>query len=445
MSFPRALTFLLPGPGRSRLGLTGWALSGLSLAALMLGCTEAEEPQPAEAPALASGSEGQAASSEPGEPEAAPAPGVGRGLFVRRKGKDRFRYVAWESEEETNRIFRTLRRYGGGEVHFTPGTYVIEQGLYLSQTPDLKISGGPDVRFEFAPPPEVLPLTTQPVLAGDTELHLDDASGMHVGWEYQLYAPDLDSTRILEFTVASVEGNLVRLKSPAVYMPRITEIPAGSRVFEEINFIKVFSCPDLVLEGLHVDGLNRGTVRGHTLYGGIYASGQNERQERPTVRGLTIRGCSFRGLKGRALAAYGIGDVRVSGCSFHDIYAQAMEIDHFSSGTIVNNLVDGAEVGVMLNDAFESVVEGNVFLRCGIGVRILRLFPQEWINRGNTVRDNRIGYCEHGVVFNDNLQDGKSGTNVTGNYVIDNHFVGIPPLERVVNWRGNTVSGSTHE
>lgn len=383
------------------------------------------------------GESAELATDVAGAPETA---GAGRGLYVRRLGKQRFRFEPWVSEDEANRIFRTMRRFGGGEVHFAPGTYEVEQGFYLSHTPGLTISGSPGTLFEFAPPPEFVPLTTREILAGDTSIEVDDATNLRVGWDYQLYAQGRDSSRVLEFTIASIEGQRVELTGPVKYMPMITEIPAGARVLEELNFFEVFSCPDIVFEGLTMDGKDRGTVRGHTLYGGIYASGMNPGQERPTISGLTVRACTFRNLRGRAVAAYGVADVLVTRSTFRDIFAQAIEIDHFSSGTVVGNLVDGAEVGVMLNDCFDSMVEANVFLRCTFGVRFLRIFPQEWVNHGNTVRDNRFGFCEHGVVFNDNLLDG-----VVGNYVLDNHFVGIPPLERVVNGRGNVVRGSTHE
>jgi len=386
----------------------------------------------------------EAAASAQAEPEAESPepPDGGRGVFIRPKGKDVFRFEPWVSEEETNRLLRTLRRSAGGELHFTPGTYVVHQGFYLSSTPDVRISGSPDVRLEFAPPPPVMPLTTESLHEGDRLMKVDDVSTLHVGWSYQLYAPDRDSTRVLEFEIAGIEGDVIELKSPVTYMPMIQEIPPGSRVLEEINFFKVIACPGAVIEGFVMDGKGRGPVRGHTSYGGVYATGLNPKNQRPTVHGLTVRDCAFRGLKGRGVAAYGIAEVRVTNNSFHDIFAQAVEIDHFSSGYVANNLVDGAEVGVMINDAFETVVEGNVLLRCQLGVRFLRIFPQDWVNVGNVVRNNRIGYCDHGVVFNDNLNPEEG---VKGNYVLGNHFLGITPFERVVNWTGNTVEGSTHD
>lgn len=418
-------------------------LLGSIVCALLVGAcgkgSEPAAPTPSEATGTPEAIEGEVAPATTTGPDAPAAPAE-RGMFVRRKGKERYQFEPWVSVDEANRVLRSLRRSDGGEVHFTPGLYVIDQPLRLSGTPDVVISATASTRFEFAPAPAVTPVTTKEALPGDTTLTVDDASGLHVGWDYQLYAPDWDSSRVLEFTIAGIEGNVVELKQPVAYMPKITQIPEGSRLYEAINFFEVLSCPNLTFEGLSFDGIDRGVVRGHTLYGGIYASGQNTAQERPTINGLTVRNCRFRRLRGRGIAAYGIGDIHIVGSTFRDIYAQAIEIDHFSSGLVQNNLVDGSETGVMLNDAFESVVEGNVLLRCKKGVRILRIFPQDWVNLGNTVRDNHIGYCDLGISFEDNITDG-----VTGNYVLDNHFMGIEPLNRIIDFRGNTVTGNTHD
>ena len=55
-------------------------------------------------------------------------------------------------------------------------------------------------------------------------------------------------------------------------------------------------------------------------------------------------------------------------------------------------------------DLVETVVEGNVLRGCHkAAVRVLRIFPEDWVNTGNVVQDNRIGpKCNKGIAFEDN-------------------------------------------
>ena len=74
----------------------------------------------------------------------------------------------------------------------------------------------------------------------------------------------------------------------------------------------------------------------------------------PKFSGIDIYDMHFNGLKGRAVAAYATADVSISNCSALNIQAEAFEIDHFSSGTINNNLISNAHIAIQLNDAFNS-------------------------------------------------------------------------------------------
>ena len=147
---------------------------------------------------------------------------------------------------------------------------------------------------------------------------------------------------------------------------------------------------------------------------------------------MTVRNCHFSNLSGRGVAFYGMKDVIIEDCRFQNIRAQAIEIDHFSSGIIRNNWVQGAETGVMINDAFDSIVEHNALIDCREGVRFLMLFYDEWANTGNVVQNNRIGPgCETGVMFD--------GSGLRGNTVRNNMFYYMPDDKRVTNSIGNTV------
>ncbi|MEZ5973574.1 MAG: right-handed parallel beta-helix repeat-containing protein [Planctomycetota bacterium] len=74
-----------------------------------------------------------------------------------------------------------------------------------------------------------------------------------------------------------------------------------------------------------------------------------------------MENCRIENLKGRGFAAYGMNEVLVEGCYFANADSQAIELDHFSSGQVRNNeSIHSSGVGIALNDAFDSVVEGNV-------------------------------------------------------------------------------------
>ncbi len=349
-------------------------------------------------------------------------PDDGRGVFVRTRGRKRFVFVPWEGEASVNRVFETMQGVGG-EVHFAAGTYTLEQGFLISGVPDLTISGTPAVTLEFAQGPEPARATTAPIEAGDTTISVDHAEDIRAGWRYQLYAADGRGDRRLEFTVASIEGNELVLTEPARYMPHVTEIPAGCRVIEEINVFNIHRSPRLTIENLVLDGHGRGEVRGHTIYCGILNVGDYREGRRPITFGFEVRGCTFRGLDGRGIAFYGVGDAVIEGNAFHGIRAQAMEIDHFSSGTLQNNFVQGAETGITLNDCFDSVVEGNVIRDCQFGVYFMKVLDYGWVNTGNTVRDNQIGPCEQGIAFRDPME---------GNFLRSNRFLGIERPNQVV-------------
>jgi hypothetical protein len=366
--------------------------------------------------------------SRPGTPD-------GKGLFVRRKDSERIEFVPWESEASANEALRYLKYYLGGELHFTPGRFPFRQGLDVRSIPGVRISGSPGTVLEIADRPSETPLLTAAAEPGDLFLTVDRPEDIVPGWRYQLYAPGKDNTRALEFEVHRVEGERVFIYEPVRFMPMVKAIPVGSRVLEEVNLLRIRKCEGALIQGLTFDGRGQGAVRGHTIYGGIYATGLYKAGERPTTSELTVRGCTFRGLMGRGFCAYGWADIRIEDCGFFDIRAQAIEIDHFSSAHVKSNYIAGAESGVMLNDCFETVVEGNVIRDCLIGVRLLRIFPEDWVNTGSIIQDNRIGPgCATGIRVEDN-----EGSGVSGNFLRGNYFVGIGRTQRIVDAVGNTV------
>lgn len=372
------------------------------------------------------------------QPEAAPRGArQTEGLFVRRTGDKYPTFVPWESEATANSIFEQLAGIGG-EVHFAPGTYVLEQGFEIEGVPDLTISGSPGVELQFAPAPEVEPRTTAPLRRGSTELLVDRPDLMVPGWDYQLYAANGRGDRLLEFTVAAVEGERVLLEKPVAYMPHVKAIPPGCRVLIEVNGFEVQKCPGLVIQSLSIDGRGRGTVRGHTIYSGVIAAGDYRAGRRPRVFGLTIRGCTFRGLMGRGIAFYGLDEVLIENNYFSAIRAQAIEVDHFSSGHVLFNYVNRAQSGVTLNDSFKALVEGNTLANCDFGVYFMKVFEQRWVNTDNEVVNNTFGPgCVRAVVFRD--------PGIEGNRIRGNRFIGLHERFRVVQAKPAEVAPAEPE
>ena len=359
---------------------------------------------------------------------------VSQGFLIRRPGETRFEFFSWLNEGTLNRELRLIKNLEGDcEIRMLPGRYVIEQRIFVNSVNDLTITGGPGVEFVFADGPDRTTTTTASVSKGDLTVQVEHPERIREGFRYQLHFPDTTQDRLLEFECAEVKDGLIQMANPAHFMPHVKEdIPAGVVVMEELNFFRVRRCPNITIQGIHMDGRDRGGKRGHTTYCGVYASGRYKSHERAIIHGMTIRNCSFKNLKGRGIVFYAMDEVTIEGNYFEDIRAQAIEIDHFSSGRIVGNVVNGAEIGVMVNDAYESIVEGNVLSHCLHGVRFLELYDDEWVNSGNIIRDNIFGPgTTAGINF---YSEGMSDNVITGNI-----FLGFGDGYRVINPKGNVV------
>ena len=356
------------------------------------------------------------------------------GFFLRAHGQERFQFVEWESEDSLTGALAGLpkAKTGTAEVRMAPGRYVIEQQVVIKGVDRLTVTGGPGAQFVFADGPDTTTYLSAPIVEGDVVLRVDHLGQLREGFNYQVYSADGKGDRLLEFSVLAIKDELVYLTRVVKFMPHVKEVPQGAAVVEQVNFFRVKECSDLTLEGLHCDGRHRGGVRTHTTYCGVYATGHYVAGQRATTKGLTVRNCSFKNLKGRGIAFYGMEDVVIEGNYFEHIRAQAMEIDHFASGHIRGNVVNGAEVGVMINDAYESVVEGNVLRHCQDGVRFREIYDDDWVNTGNIVRDNLIGPgYRNGVYF--------QFAGCVDNVVEGNVFVGFKDDKRVVGGEGNVI------
>lgn len=398
------------------------------------------EKSPPDAPAkTAPGEESPSAKGQSGpfdHPVNPHAPGpdpVQLGLQFRAPGQERFEFVPWESEDTINEVLKSIRgKPGGAEIHFMPGVYEVHQRIFVNEAIDLTISGSPGTTLAFRDGPDKITSLAEPVERLVLTMMVEEPDKMERDRRYQIYKEDGRHDRILEFEVLNVVDGVVQLTARAHYMPHVKEVPAGSWIMEELNFFRVRRCPNLTIQGLTLDGRNRGGIRGHTIYCGIHASGHFKENEKATTHGLHVRNCTFKNLKGRGVVFYGLGGVVIENNTFENIRAQAIEVDHLSSGHIKNNYVNGAEVGVMLNDAYETIVEGNHLQHCEHGVRFLALYHNGWANVGNIVRDNVIGPGGNAGVhfFSKGMKD---------NLITGNTFVGLTRPAWVIKGEGNRI------
>ena len=354
------------------------------------------------------------------------------GVWMKKPGGEPI-FTPWETVHEFNALLAEHSKDSPLEVTFQPGTYELTGSISLINRDQIQFRGQGEVVLQLYPASDDLGTTTSPIAPGDTSFRVSHPERLHPMRRYQLFKPSGKHDRILQFIIYTLEGDLVTMPWGAHFMQHVESIPAKSLVVEHINIFEIKGNTDVTFENLTLDGNHRGEIRGHTTFCGIYAIGRDyEIGKRPTTGGLTIKDCKFVNLGGRGIAFYGIKDALVENCQFTNIRSEAVEIDHFSSGTVRGNLIDGAGVGIMINDAFESLVENNTIRNCKMAIRFLEVSPGDWVNTGNTAQGNRIGPgCKWGVRFD--------GEGLHSNVVRGNEFIGIEADKRVTNPEGNFV------
>ncbi len=358
-----------------------------------------------------------------------------RGLLVRAVGEDAASFVPWKSESTLQEELHRLRAAGGGEVQILPGAYEIQQGVQILASKDIEIRGTRGTELVFAPEPEKQPRLMAEVKPGDQSLYVDDASNLHVGWNYQLYKPNGQGGRVLEFKITKIEGGRVDFSPKVVFMGHVKEIPSKCIIVEHMNFFTIKRSERISLINLNLNGNGRGNVRGHTTFCGVLATGHYIPGKRPTTMGLVVKNCTFRHLKGRGIAVYGMGGVVIEGNYFDDVDSQAAELDHLTTGIVRGNEIHNSAVGIALNDAFDALIENNVIKGCNTSVAFVKHFDMPWVNTGCVVRSNLIigGKRPGAIVFSKPM---------VGNILTGNTIVNCPEQLRIVGAAGNVVSGN---
>lgn len=347
-----------------------------------------------------------------------------RGYFVHAKGQRAATFKPWTGEMALNRELVRLQVAGGGELRLTPGDYELEFGLFMLECRGITLAGMPGARLVFAPEPAERARLVRPARIGDTALEVDRPDLLRPGWNYQLYAPDRVGDRLLEFAVAGIDGARIALRGPVAFMGHVQEIPAGAIVVQELNALRLRGVDDVTIEGLAIDGRGRGDVRGHTTFSGVIATGDAGAGRQAVNSGLVVRGCTFEGLTGRGIAVYSMKGVRIEGCTFRSIATEALEIDHHSSGVVLGNFVQGATVGIVLNDAFDTTVSANHVHDSAVGIALVRHFDDPSVNRGLAIVGNRVTGGGIGISL---------GGLTAGFELIDNDLASLNEAQRVVS------------
>ncbi len=342
------------------------------------------------------------------------------GIFIQKGDATDLEFMEWQSESTANDAIQSLPAGTGGTIYFAPGRYVVRHGIVIKDIDDVALVAAPGVELVFpARGPQTIQLAA-PATEGQEQLTVDRSEELSLGGRYQLFPPSGKGGRLLEFTVQELQGKRVGITRPVKLMKHVKSIPQGSIVIEELNFIRVFSSHNVWIQGFAMDGLNRGEVRGHTIFSGIIVANRYHEARAagaPLFAGLHIVGNRCHNLRGRGMAIYGTRDVIVDDNHFDNIGAQAIEIDHFSSARVTRNVIRNAGVGIQLDDVFETIVKENVIETTRKAIVSRGHFQDSWANTGNKIIQNSI------------IGPGEVGIHLSklahGNLIADNDFTAI--------------------
>jgi hypothetical protein len=144
---------------------------------------------------------------------------------------------------------------------------------------------------------------------------------------------------------------------------------------------------------------------GHHLRSAIWFSARYSYDEGPIAppsSNIAVRHCTIMNCYGRAVAFYHTTDSEVVGCRISAINDEAIDFDHFALRCrAIGNWIDGATIGLELNDASHCVVRHNTIQRVRIGAKIwwYSKFDPEGLNEHNVIEHNTIGPVEEKAIF----------------------------------------------
>lgn len=336
-------------------------------------------------------------------------------IFWQKIGDSSLNQTVWESTKTINDLVIDLQD-SGGVIYFSSGDYYIDSEIQIFDISNLQIKGY-QATLKFPDGPVAHVALTLEAREGDFELFVEDTGFFEVGKEYQIYASNKKGDRLLEFVVTKIKDNSIVIGTPVKYMAHVSQIPAGSLVYKTLNFIKLKDSDNIGISGLVLDGQNFGEIRGHTMYCGIFfqnvystykdlSENNIDAIKSDLTKNFTVNNMVFKNLIGRALAIYAVKNVMIKDNYAENIAVEAFELDHFSSGSIINNQIKKAQVGIQLDDAYDSMVSDNFIENTDIAINIYGHFDDSWLNTGHQINDNHIVNSRSAaVVLNQNAKN----------------------------------------
>jgi len=295
-------------------------------------------------------------------------------------------------------------------LYFSPGIYEIDSPLTVVGKNNVQIIGSPGTRLVF---PRTLPPSarlTKNVKPGDKIIYVNNPDFFEKNSSYEAFRPDKKGGFQLEFRVVKVGSHFVEIATPAYYMGHVGSIPKGCLIYKRNNFLEIVLSNNIEISGFAFDGVNLGEVHGHLNYCGILVRNSHHdarRDKAPHFKNFSVQDCSFENLKGRGIAVYATDNVTIKNCTARNIGAEVFEIDHMSSGVIMNNAVYDSHIAIQLNDAYNSVVQGNRIKNSKYGITVFSIFKDNWVNINNKILDNNIDFKYIGIKiigkFNKNI------------------------------------------
>ncbi len=339
----------------------------------------------------------------------------------------------WESTKTIQDILYKIQNNNNKiAIYFSPGKYTIDKPIDIFNQNQLEIIGSENTLFSF-PNKDFSnnPKLIKDVESGDKTINVNDPDFFKVNHRYHIYKSNKKGDRILEFYLKKIRGKTLILYNPVVKMLPTMEIPAGSLIYEQYNFFDIRQSQNIKIKNIMMDGRNLGEVYGHTIYSGVLV--QNSWKDasinkRASFSGLEISNCTFKDLKGRGIAVYNMENIVIKDNILENITTEAIEIDHFASGIVQNNIVKRSGIGLQCNDCYNTVFQGNYLENNIRGIVFLTHYDDNWINTKNIIKKNYlinsvINEFSFGIYARDNnisqnlIQNKENKIRSTGNYL----------------------------
>ena len=262
-------------------------------------------------------------------------------------------------------------------------------------------------------------LVSKAVRAGGSVIPVDRNIRYRPGAELAVLPPGEGKERIATVRIKSIAGRTLRLADPLG-----KSVPAGSRIGTSHRMFLGYGVTNVTFENLAIDGGRDRMIPmpGHHLRSAIWISAPYSYEQGPIgqpAANITVKNCAITNCYGRAVAFYHTIDSSVTDCRIGGLNDEAIDFDHFAKRCrAIKNKIDGATIGVELNDASDCQVLRNQIRNVHIGVRIwwYNKFDPVGLNEGNLIQDNRIEAATRAAVT--------IGRNCFGNRVLQNSVEG---------------------